>query len=290
MDYKNNKLDNLSLCNQTSTDNKVLPLHDCSINNEHEIKIMCADLKKARTLEELAIRIKNIAEINGFTDFLFARLERIWHENYNTGLLYSLPAELMRTYHEQDLFKTDLLLPYGKANTQPIFGSQVYGYINGAPFEMDLTDNNRRLLQLYKRFGYFEHCAVPQQAFNGNGHVMLVLTSAGIQKQDFQSLATPVLSTCRNLCKAIDTVTSNKFKSQFIDKADIPFSIPPKPMDALQRLARSDKPITEIAHDMCISPITAHQHIAAARKALRAKTNIGAIIKAIKAGLIDIDK
>ena len=291
MDNKSNDFSELSLFSRAGINDDTMSSVSSGFapNSEAQHKVICADLAYSRNISDLTQRIKKIVTDLGFSDFLFMRLERVWQTESSSGLLYSLPKELMRIYHEEHMHKTDLMIPYGKANTQPIFSSQIYGYINSAPFEMELTNNNRLLLQLYKRFGYFEHCAIPAQAFNGNGHVLLILTSTGVKKHDFQSMATPKMPACRSLCKAIDTVTSKKFKSQFIDKADHPISLPRKPLDALRRLARSDKPITEIAYEMCISPITAHQHIATARKALRAKTNIGAIIKAVKAGLINID-
>lgn len=65
--------------------------------------------------------------------------------------------------------------------------------------------------------------------------------------------------------------------------------IAPKPLRVLATLANNDLSIADVAGLLCISPITAHQHIAAARKALNRKTNIGAIKEAIRQGLISYD-
>ena len=251
-------------------------------------KAIYGSLLRARDITDLTQRITKLVVDIGFTDYLFVRLVRRWHINAKSGLLFSLPNELMRAYHEESLFKTDLLLSYGKGNTQPIFGSQIYGYIDSAPFDTELTNSNRQLIQLYRRYEYMEHCAIPVPAYNGNGHVMLVLTSRGAEPDTMIARATAIMPRCRALCKAIDAVTSKKFRTAFIDRRDSPVDLPRKPLDALRRLAMEDKSITDIAADMCISPITAHQHIATARKALGVKTNVAAIIKAIREGLIDI--
>ena len=260
------------------------------VDTETYYRTALLSLLNKRDIIGLSQCISQLVADIGFTDYLFVRLERRWHANSTSGLLFSLPNELMRVYHEENLFKTDLLMCYGKDNIQPIFGSQIYGYIDSAPFDTDLTSSNRRLIQLYRRYGYLEHCAVPAKAYNGNGNVMLVLTSRGVDPDKFTTRTTAIMPTCRALCKAIDSVTSKKFRTVFIDKSDSPIDLPRKPLDALRRLAKEDKSITDIASDMCISPITAHQHIATARKALGVKTNVAAIIKAIREGLIDIEQ
>ena len=276
--------------NKNSNDlNPIVHDADLNTNTDALYKAMCAELAHSRSLLDLTSRSLGLVKELGFSDFLFIRLERLWQSDSECGLLYSFPNELMRVYHEEYMYEFDLIIPYGKANTQPIFSSQVYGYIDNAPFEMELTRKNRVLLQLYKRFRYFEHCIFPLPALNGSGHVLLVLTSIGVNKQEFQDTITPIMATCRALCKAIDSVSTKKFRGEFIDKKDNPVSITRKPLDVLRKLAGADITITDLATEMCISPITAHQHIAAARKALGAKTNIGAVVKAIKAGLIQLD-
>ena len=259
------------------------------VNSKDYLDSLCAEFSNSRSLADLKQRILQCVTTLGFTDFIFMRLERGWHTHASQGLLYSLPDELMRIYHENNMHSYDLMIPYGKSNTQPIFSSQVYGYIDEAPFDIELTRKNRTLCQLYRRFSYFEHYVTPIHAFNGNGNVQLMLTSRGVEKEAFQSRITPMMPACRFLCKAIDSVSTKKFRSSFIDTKDSPVSITPKPLSILNRLANHDISITELAKDMCISPITAHQHIAAARKAFGVQTNIAAIVKAVKAGLIHLE-
>lgn len=256
---------------------------------EPQYKEMCAELAQSRSLDDFEQRVLGLVRDLGFSDYMFVRLERKWLYGSKRGLLYSLPEELMRVYHEESLFEHDLIFAYSKDNTQPILSSQVYEHIDSSPFDMLLTRNNRLVLQTYKRFGYADQYVIPMKASNGSGHVMLLLTASSTDKHKFQSAVTLTTSRCRSLCKAIDSVVTKKYRSLFIDKHDHPVNITRKPLAVLQRLANADISITKLAKDMSISPITAHQHIAAARKALGVQTNIGAIVKALKIGLIHIE-
>ena len=65
--------------------------------------------------------------------------------------------------------------------------------------------------------------------------------------------------------------------------------VAPKPLLVLSTLANNDLSIAGCAPLLSISPITAHQHLGAARKALNRKTNVGAIKEAMRQGLIDYD-
>ena len=258
-------------------------------NNEEHLRMLRCKLADSRTMTDFKQRIHKIVNAMGFTDFIFMRMERNWQSNSQQGLLHSLPAEFMRIYLANCMHAYDLLIPYGKNNTQPIFSSQAYGYIDNAPFEIDLVQNNRTLRQLYRRFRYFEHYVIPMNACDGGGNVQLILTDRGADKSDFQSKVTPMMPACRLLCNAIDTVSTKIFPSSFINSKNTAVNITQKSLRLLKNMANHDCSITQLAEEMCISPITAHQHIAIARKALGVQTNIAAIIKAFKAGLINFE-
>ena len=82
------------------------------------------------------------------------------------------------------------------------------------------------------------------------------------------------------------SLSINSLKDPYIDNN---YKITRKQLEVMHRLINTDSTITEIAEEMFISPITAHQHMSGARKALCAKTNIGAIVNAVKAGILSID-
>ena len=111
----------------------------------------------------------------------------------------------------------------------------------------------------------------------------MLLTSPHVGTDDFTSLLISKSHQAGCLCKAIDAVSVRKFRSSRLN-----FGIPKlsdRPLSLLRSLAKEDFSIAELADEVSISPITAHQHISAARKALNVKTNIAAVMHGIKLGL-----
>ena len=249
---------------------------------------LCAELQQSRTLDDLTHHIAVIIKRLGFSDFLFARLERSWHAGSQQGMLSSFPTLCLQCYQESKLFEVDWLLAYGKANAEPIFSSQLHRYIDAAPVELPAILGNRQVFQLYKRYDFLDLYAVPMPARNGHGQVLLLLTCAGMDSKAFSTQVTSVSSMCRPLCKAIDSVSSQQFRSSFVHRCDRPPLLTSAQLNILRYMANEDCSIAALSEQLCISPITAYQHIAAARKALGTHTNVRAITKALKAGLISL--
>jgi DNA-binding CsgD family transcriptional regulator len=244
-------------------------------------------LSPASDIKELRNRVLLIINKLGVSDFLFVRVQRNWDRVSGPGLLYSVPEDYMKIYHDEKMHQSDLMLPYVKTNTQPIFASQVYGYLEKAPFEIELMEKNRSLQQLNKRFQYYDQFSIPMKASNGVGNVQLCVLQKGATPEEFQSHVSPLISTLRSLCKAIDTITTVRFRASFIGKHDDKVLISPRQLAVFSMLSNNDLSIGDLADLMCISPITAHQHISGGRKALGVSTNIAAIKKLIKLGLIE---
>jgi DNA-binding NarL/FixJ family response regulator len=126
-------------------------------------------------------------------------------------------------------------------------------------------------------------------AFNGDGHVLLMLTSTGMDKQALQSHVSSLTVVCHALCKAIDTVSTRRFRLSFAGCEGSAVGITRRPLMIMRCMANEDSTITQLADKLCISTTTAHQHMMAARKAMGTKTNIRAVLKAIKLGLIQVN-
>jgi Autoinducer binding domain len=124
-----------------STTGAVSPLFTDTENHYTEFS---ADLSRSRTLDQFSRRIHKTVKTLGFSDFVFMRLERSWQGDSQQGLLSSLPPMWWQQYQNDRLYKSDLMIAYGKANTHPIFSSHLYEYIEAAPFELALTTHNRQ--------------------------------------------------------------------------------------------------------------------------------------------------
>ena len=253
-------------------------------DSDRAYTMFCSNLMLSRNMADFNHRVADIVNEMQCSDFVFRRVDDIEHQ---FALLTTMPDELIRVYTEQCFHESDLMIAYAKHNTQPIFASQVYKYICDAPFETQLTTANRGIEKLNSRFGFHDFYSVPMSAYNNAGNVLLAVTQKGMDAGEFQASIDSYQSVFRQLCRAIDYVITVRFaRSMALDGSCHGVSITPKPLYILSRLANTDLTIAELAQELCISPITAHQHIAGARKALGVKTNIGAIRKAIKLKLI----
>jgi DNA-binding CsgD family transcriptional regulator len=239
-------------------------------------------LSSADDITRFKENILGIVKEMGFTDYLFMRSDRHWLREIDYGLLYSVPEELMRIYHDEKMYIQDILVLSSQNSLQPLFMSTIYTYFNDAPYETDLIEKNRRIQQLNKRFSFFDHYAIPMTAFNGHGNVQLVVTHKNISPDIFRPRVNNCSSQIHYLCKAIDFVSTQQFYDSFINYEDNPSKISPRQLAVISMLANSDLTITEVAYRMNISPITAHQHISSARRKLGVATNIAAIKKLVK--------
>jgi DNA-binding CsgD family transcriptional regulator len=253
-------------------------------NHQNFHDVLFSELGKAADVADFKYQIKKIVNKMGFSDFIFRRIES--GELYHAALT-TMPDELLRVYSEESYYDNDLMVAYVHHNAQPIFTSQVYKYICDAPFETNLTVVNRAIEKLYSRFGFFDFYSISTKAQNGNGNVQLAIADRGLSDNDFQKKIVPYQSAFRQLCRVIDRASTDRFSTQLMAEEERnAVSITPKPLHILNKLANTDMTIAQLAEQMCISPITAHQHIAGARKALGVKTNIAAIKRAIKLKLI----
>ena len=247
-------------------------------------------LNESTCLDSLTMLTQGIVETLGFSDFSFLRINRNWYTGEPFGLLTSLPDEFIAPYSNERLFESDMVLSYCRDNIQPVFASEIYDYIDKAPFDTALTRSNRTIIKTYKRFGYVDQYILPITASNGYGNVMLSLLDKNTRKKTFRENVMKTGAQCRLLCKALDQITTNRFQEQFISSNERLSELNGKSLEALILLIRHDNRISEIAKQMHISPITASQHIAKARRCLGVKTNVAAVVKAFELGIIGFNK
>ena len=247
-------------------------------------------LNESTCLDSLKKLTQDIVERLGFSDFSFLRINRNWYTGESFGLLTSLPDEFITPYTNERLFESDMVLSYCRDNIQPVFASEIYDYIDRAPFDTALTRSNRTIIKTYKRFGYVDQYIIPIAAANGFGHIMLSLLDRNARKKAFRENVMKTGARCRLLCKALNQITTTRFQEQFISSNERLSELNGKALEALVLLIRHDNRMSEIAKQMHVSPITAHQHIAKARRCLGVKTNVAAVVKAFELGIIGFNK
>lgn len=253
------------------------------------------ELSRARDIAEFKQQILAVVNRLGFSDFAFLRLENIVGElSLGEGdKLFTNPKEQVDIYCREGLYEQDLQIAYARENTIPVFMSDIYGYACEAPFQTEFLRRNQQIYALCQRFGYFDYYCIPMQACCYKGKVLFGVSQRNLNTVEFKAKIAPCKLTLKLLGEAIDHIGTVKFSDFVIGQGqeDAPaVNIRSRPLQVLNTLANQDMGTRQVADRLGISVDTVNQHLAIARKALRAKTTIGAIKNAVLAGLIDYKK
>ena len=248
-----------------------------------------SEFDRAKNIDDLKNRILKAVNGLGFSDFMFLHAEGKCLSEQNFLLTY--PDEFLRQYQEEGLSTDDMIIEYARENTRPIFSSQVYGYFYDAIFDTKVIRVNRAIRQLNFAFGFFDNYVVPIASHDDSGKLLFAVSQRHAKADEFRTEANSLAVPLQSLGQTINSVVHDKFPNYFVNaeeyrKKNSGVHITPKQLLVLDTLANHDLSINEVADKLFISPITSHQHITSARKALSAKTNICAIRKAINLGLI----
>lgn len=267
-----------------------------------------SELKRPTNHSDFKQKIRQIVNDMGFSDYTFIPLNRDWENEDDQRLLSTYPEQYWEIYQQENLYLHDMLVSYAKINTHPIFASQVYDYYCNAPFDTESSYKNLMIRQLECSFGVFDRYAIPIINSDGKSKFLFILSQHNIGIPAFKEKIDSMGTILRLLGQAVYTVSTDKFPTlierpppQVITKqlprgaqyqvvTEQPLfpvvTITARQLRVLDTLANNDLPMYLVADMLCISPVTAHQHIAFARKALNKKTNSGAIKEAIRLGLI----
>ena len=191
-----------------------------------------------------------------------------------------------RQFHLDDL----LLLTVRSAAGQmpPLFQTQITNHLRASPFASTQVQANLDLAKVMDKHGIHGTCGLYIHAENPQHRALLRISSCELPADEFQSMVTTHLPSLLALGQAIDQVGRSKFKAQFHNLKHNPqIRIPARPLELLSFLLK-DLTLSEAAEILQISISTANQHIALAKKALNTSTIHGALLCAIKEGLLEL--
>jgi len=249
-------------------------------------------LSAATNVDDFKRRITKEVQALGFSEYSFMRLEH-FECHKEVMKLNTISPDLTRSYYSSGYYKYDLALHYARLNKKPVFRTAINEYVKQSPFETNETRCIDDVIELNRRYGYYEYFNVPMEARNGNGHVVFTVAHRGLMPLELKKKVNACYSDLTLLCDAIDYVQTLKFSDYFIGNSassENMIKINPKPLRVLDVLANNDFTIGQVADQLCISEVTAGKHLETARKAFQTRTNQAAIKKAIQCGLIKYTK
>ncbi len=247
---------------------------------------LCKYLMLSSDTNDLKRRIILLINKLGFSDFSFSPAGSIQH---NSETIYSVPAELIEDYCQNNYHKYDSLWPNLKASEKGIFGSTLHDYVYAAPCLTDEVLKNLEIIKLIKSFNYEEFYAVPAKSETGENSA-LIIWGLNESPSEFQDRVKLCEGRLELLCHAIDRVFSINFENLINKCRMTPEKLTSRPRELLTYLAFHDCTLYQAAERMNISVKTVNVHIAAARKLLKVKTTTNAISRAIEYGLIKDDR
>lgn len=270
---KNNDLDNnpIPLFRSSAPDN---------IRAQKSFEASCyKQLTTASTIEELKDKISVILDQMGFTTFSLASMT-----NSPRFLLSTQPDDLTKCYQKENFINCDYTFRY--CLSAPILRSTIEDYMTNAPVETRDMARNRKLSNLYKCHGFYDYYLIPISS-GAACYLLSVTTQASDMDAFYQNITAHEreLSLLANLILQLGLL---KFKNLFQeDKPLKEINIHSKPLKLLKTLAENDLTLDQTADKLCISLHTADKHSSVIRKALGAKTLVGAVYMALRHGIID---
>jgi hypothetical protein len=246
------------------------------------------ELLKAKNVDDFMARILRMIQGVGFSDFSFSRMNSPSDPDAH---LVSTPRVMSDYYREEAVWSNDLMLQHAVHSLEPIFQADIDEFLLGSPVVSDSVLSNLGARRIRLDLGYEEYFGMPISSANGNGNILMAITSTGMSSQDFRIRIARMQASLRMITDAIDYVGTKRFPSFFLgpNESDT-ILVHPKPLRLLLAIASENLSLKDAARKLCISESTANQHIAAAKKALGATTTASAVYKAIQCGLIDYRK
>jgi DNA-binding CsgD family transcriptional regulator len=243
-----------------------------------------AELRRCSDGKDLNDRIHTIVKRLGFSDYTFINLDCA---NTAQHALSTLPRPMLRHYFERDLYTNDMVLQRGLNNDESFLSSTIHDYINRSPFSSDMTNTMANIYQLNKSYGFYNYFYVP--IHKDDRHFMLSVSTRGASPIEFLQHTKDAKESLILLCEAIEHMVTDQY-AKLLPRKKTDALINPKPLRVLNTLANNDLTIEQVAHKLCISVVTANQHLKTVRRSLGVKTNYAAIKRTISDGLIAFDK
>lgn len=166
-----------------------------------------------------------------------------------------------------------------------VFRSSIDHYVLSAPFDFDGFERHKECCAFLEKNGVLDAYCVP--IAGGEVKSLFFCSSHFCAPMEFQRIVMAHREAIHNLAIAFHQVGSERLAAQFHNKRGNEWVLlTERERELLQLLAAKDLTLNEAAEVLSVSISTANQHIAAAKKKLRASTTHGALIAALGAGLI----
>ena len=231
-------------------------------------------LKSARDFQTFKRCITRELQRLGFSDWCYFRLD--------VPLPISKPIGTLT----QECWEYDFIYQHLRNSRSCIYRSEIAEFLKQSPVEMTALLQNKELMPLVNTLGYHDFIGIPLHAGEQDNHAVFTLAAKGVN-----SNIRPLFSSCEDnvhiIIKTIEETGNKRYPGHFIGiKNHFERLKSGRPLRLLETMARNDYGIEQAAKTLEMTRAAADKQLARIREYLGANTTHGALIEAIKLGLI----
>lgn len=243
------------------------------------------ELAKRRTLNGFLKSVQGFLKPYGMSDFALVLTKCDGFQK-----LWMYPEKSQEKYTEGRLYEADFHVRHCLNSNDLMLQSWVNNFVEQAPVEDELIAVNKEIRWSLEGIGINNYGAFGFSPSAGGGdkaRAIFSFSAKGAPAGWVEAQACKYIEPLKRIGSAVEYIGSLHHGIRLGNKLRYSDLIPNKPLELL-RLIASDLTLTDAAAVMNIAVGTAEQHMYVAKKCLGAHTQAGAVVKAIKQGLIPI--
>ena len=243
-------------------------------------------LGETREFRQFKLRATEALRNLGFSDWAYVRSD-VPLDLGVEGLVGTSTQEQLDRYKSEGFADHDVMLQHVSTSNQYIFKSQVDTFMASSPVTVELIERNKDLSRLYIEYGYSDYCAIPVHYGDKNNHAIFTLAARKTDSIAFKDNVDRNFKKLIIFITVIDDIGTKKYPSHFLgNKESHEKIINGKPLKLLTLMAINDCNLVDAAKTLDISRPSADKYIAQIRNYLGVSTTHGALLEALKRGLI----
>ncbi len=242
----------------------------------------CGHLAKATDRMEFKRWVHDVVKRLGFSDFGFLRMRDI-HDM--SGWLFTLPWELLNTYHHNVYHEKEFVWQYLVKENKPAYCSDWYQWAEKSEFSTMDIDYSVAVYELIQNHGYADAYCIPLPSID-KGNVVFLVLSYDTPVEEFKRRVDEHTSTLELLGRAIDYVSTKYFPEFFIgNKMTQQIPMTPTSLKLLHTMLLNNWSLRQTAVEMGVSIKTLVLHFRAIMREFGTTTLAKAVFIATQRGL-----
>lgn len=247
-------------------------------------------LKQANDFRGFKLRISSELNKMGFTDWSYTRADIPLKMAIETSIS-TFDQEKFKRYIADRMYLHDYAIEHAKAQKTPVYMADVAAHMRLSPVVTNTLLHNQKIVEVYKEHNFHDFITIPVYVDNQDNHAYFILAISGASSAALKGQINENKNRLNILIRLFDFMGTKTFQRQFIGaKMDHDKIMNDRSIRLLEIMAHKDFNISLGADALHMSRTAADKQLAKIRERLGVTTTHGALIEAIKKGLITTEK